>query len=141
MTVTTDDRSETEKEINLNTNGTQQVPIAIDGLIVMKVSKDETNMTTTTVFQDVNNPLVTYHGVWGLHLSPRNDGGTAKYSDEVGSSVELSFRGSQIFVYGTKGPDRGMANIYIDDKLVRQALSITTVLFTNIDRRCSSRLC
>jgi subtilisin family serine protease len=152
MIVTTDDRSETEKEINLNTNGTQQdysyqvpvydtgelpngkhyirvvnisplegkdyLPITIDGLIVTKVSKDETNMTTTTVFQDVNNSLVTYHGIWGLHMSPRNDGRTAKYSDEAESSVELSFRGSQIFVYGTKGPDRGKANIYIDDKLV-----------------------
>lgn len=92
-----------------------QLPIVIDSLIVTKATKDEANQTTTTLYEDTN-AHVTFKGLWQMNFSPRNSGRSAMYSNQTSSTVELAFRGSQLYVVGTKGPDRGKVDIYIDGK-------------------------
>ncbi|MFC4811003.1 S8 family serine peptidase [Paenibacillus sp. GCM10023250] len=92
-------------------------PIVVDALVVTKATKDETANSTTTSIEDMN-AAVKFSGLWQMHLSPRDSGNSAKNSNQKGSTVEVKFRGNQIIVMGTKGPDRGKADVYLDGKLV-----------------------
>ncbi|NBD22990.1 S8 family serine peptidase [Paenibacillus glycinis] len=89
----------------------------VDALIVTKATKEEAANTNTTSIEDTNF-AVKFNGAWSLNLSPRNSGKSAKYSNQKGNSAEVTVRGAQIIVMGTKGPDRGKADIYVDGKLV-----------------------
>ncbi|MBO7747496.1 S8 family serine peptidase [Paenibacillus sp. MWE-103] len=93
-----------------------QLPIVVDALVVTKATKEEAADSTTTSIEDTN-AAVKFAGLWQTNLSPRNSGKSAKYSNQTGSTVEAAFRGGHIIVMGTKGPDRGKADIYIDGKL------------------------
>ncbi|NBD22944.1 S8 family serine peptidase [Paenibacillus glycinis] len=93
-----------------------QQPLQIDALVVTKATKDETENTTTVNIEDTN-PNVKMTGIWQTNLSPQNSGKSSRYSNQTNSTVETSFRGSHIIVMGTKGPNRGKAEIYIDGKL------------------------
>ena len=98
-------------------NSPDQNPIVVDALIVTKATKEEAANSNATSIEDTNF-AVNFNGVWSLNLSPRNSGKSARYSNQKGSSAEVMVRGAQIIVMGTKGQDRGKADIYVDGKLV-----------------------
>ena len=81
----------------------------VDAIVVTKPAGGE----SLKVYQDMN-PFVKYTGVWALHLSNKNNGGSAKYSEAPDSSVKLAFIGSKVTVLSQTGPNRGAVDIYID---------------------------
>ncbi|MCM3629077.1 S8 family serine peptidase [Paenibacillus glycanilyticus] len=147
IAVTVDDRPESEVIINLNAvkdayqaavfdtgklpNGKHSIriinvtevvsigkkPVIVDTLIVTKATKEEAVNTSTTSIEDTN-ASVKFEGLWQTNLSPRNSGNSARYSNQTNSSVEVKLRGTKIIIIGTKGPDRGKADIYVDGELV-----------------------
>ncbi|MCM3629075.1 S8 family serine peptidase [Paenibacillus glycanilyticus] len=80
----------------------------VDAVVVEKPAGEN-----LSVYQDMN-PFVKYAGVWTLHLSSKNSGGSAKYTDGIGNSAKLSFQGTKVTLLSQTGANRGMIDIYID---------------------------
>ncbi|TWD92415.1 pre-peptidase [Neobacillus bataviensis] len=66
-----------------------------------------------------NTSSATYKGTWSTNSSANHSGGTAKYSSATGNYLEYTFTGRGITLLSYTGPDKGMADIYIDGKLMR----------------------
>jgi len=62
---------------------------------------------------------VKYVGAWSTHTDARNTAGAAKFRETANGSAELLFTGTSIQLVGFKAPNRGLADIYIDDQLVQ----------------------
>ncbi|NBD22992.1 S8 family serine peptidase [Paenibacillus glycinis] len=84
----------------------------VDAVVYLKPAGE-----SLKVYQDMS-PFVKYTGVWTLHLSAKNSGGSAKYSDAAGNSAKLAFQGTKVALLSQTGPNRGMVDIYIDGQLV-----------------------
>ncbi|RED52827.1 S8 family serine peptidase [Cohnella lupini] len=65
-----------------------------------------------------SDPAALAIGPWQTSLSQKNYGGKAKYTSIKGSYILLPFEGTQVKLIATTGPNRGKANVYIDDELV-----------------------
>ena len=61
---------------------------------------------------------VTYTGTWHDDASSSFSEGTARYTNEVGATVEFSFAGTAIRWYGQEDTNFGTADVYIDDTYV-----------------------
>ncbi|MNI34309.1 hypothetical protein D3C73_882980 [compost metagenome] len=60
----------------------------------------------------------TFSGAWKTNFSLKHYGGIAKYADSPDAYVQFKFEGTQVKLLAYTGPNRGLADIYIDDKLV-----------------------
>ena len=60
---------------------------------------------------------VTYTGTWHDDASSSFSEGTARYTNEVGATVEFSFAGTAIRWYGQEDTNFGTADVYIDDTM------------------------
>ena len=65
-----------------------------------------------------NNSLIKYNGNWIVDSNSHNSGSTAKYSNIKGAYFSFSFNGTGFEWYGMANKYKGIANIYIDDKLI-----------------------
>jgi hypothetical protein len=66
-------------------------------------------------YQDASGKIA-YKGTWKATKSAPNFGGTVKYTLKKGGTATFAFTGSQVAWVTLKGPDRGQAQILIDDK-------------------------
>ena len=71
-----------------------------------------------TVF-DESSLDVQFSGGWGAAEFAGYTDGRVRYAIEANATVSFTFHGRSISWIGPKGPTRGQARIYIDDKLVR----------------------
>ena len=62
---------------------------------------------------------VQFSGGWGAAEFAGYTDGRVRYAIEANATVSFTFHGRSISWIGPKGPTRGQARIYIDDKLVR----------------------
>lgn len=91
-----------------------------------------------TKYEDTNSNII-YDGEWGNYSLPYFSGGTSKYASGTGSSATFEFYGTGIKLYGLKSAGKGLANIYIDNVLVKQvdcyaeSEQWSEVLFSKID--------
>ncbi|HHW00211.1 MAG TPA: hypothetical protein GXX36_11720 [Clostridiaceae bacterium] len=66
---------------------------------------------------DGQNKAVTYSGAWNDYFDSNLNTwymGTDKWTSSPGAYFECSFRGTNIYYYGSKASDNGKADIYID---------------------------
>ncbi len=89
-------------------------------------------------FQE-DSSLLTYNGTWtkSAHVYSANnqdtnypDGDQYKYSTTAGNYVELSFKGTDVLWYATKGSGYGTANVYIDGVLDTSGISLANASTT-----------
>jgi len=67
--------------------------------------------------QDVD-PDISYTGAWtGGDISKPWSGGSATFSATSGAQATLTFRGTEIGWIGARGPDTGIARVFIDGSL------------------------
>ena len=66
---------------------------------------------------DITNNSFTFSNGWTDETGPNFIGGTNKWAN-AGASFTLEFEGSKVYLLGTKDPNHGTADIYIDDELV-----------------------
>jgi beta-fructofuranosidase len=66
---------------------------------------------------------VTYTGTWNTVTDDTTFfDSTCHYSTATASSLEATFTGTSVAWYGLKNTDLGKADVYIDDKLVGEAI-------------------
>ena len=65
------------------------------------------------VFED-NDPTLLYAGTWTSVADSRASGGALRRSDTTDASVELTFPGPNVRWITAKGPDRGLARVFVD---------------------------
>lgn len=69
------------------------------------------------VIDITNTDSFTFTGSWTDEAGPNFIGGTNKWAN-AGASFTLKFEGTKVYLLGTKDPNHGTADVYIDDKLV-----------------------
>jgi hypothetical protein len=63
-------------------------------------------------------PAVRYAGDgWTVEQGPHYYKGQGKAASQAGQSVEMSFRGGEIYWRAAAGPDAGKADVFVDGKL------------------------
>ncbi|MBP1995330.1 hypothetical protein [Paenibacillus eucommiae] len=89
---------------------------------------------------DDRDSLLTYSGTWSNVADPNAFNGTEKHSTTPGSYVEYSFFGPFVKWVGAKGPDYGMADVYVDGVLVQAGIDLYAAekqyqqeLYNNLD--------
>ena|GEM_PF-2903506 len=89
---------------------------------------------------DDRDSLLTYSGTWSNIADANAFNDTEKHSSTSGSYVEYSFFGPFVKWVGSKGPDFGKADIYVDDILVKSGIDLYAAnkqyqqeLYNNID--------
>ena len=76
------------------------------------IIEGESFLTTETI--EENDSRITQTGFWATHEDDNNSSGSALYSGVAGSTLQLSFVGTAIEIYGMANPWRGIAKITID---------------------------
>lgn len=83
---------------------------------------------------------VTYSGAWStVNADSTFFDGTCHYSTATASSIEATFTGTRIAWYGLKNTDLGLADVYIDDRLIGDPIDcyaperVTSWLFSASD--------
>lgn len=66
-----------------------------------------------------NDKKVTYSGNWNHSTQAGNSGNNFSYSSQAGAYAQLTFKGTGIQVLGKTHTARGLADVYIDGKLVK----------------------
>jgi hypothetical protein len=66
-------------------------------------------------FQE-DDPLLQYTGAWTTVVEPRASGGAVRRASARGASVEFTFPGAGVGWVTTRGPDRGIAHVFVDDQ-------------------------
>ena len=66
---------------------------------------------------DISNQAFQFESGWTGETGPQFVGGTNKWAG-TGSEFTVNFNGSKIYLVGTRDPNHGKADIYIDGKLV-----------------------
>jgi hypothetical protein len=66
-------------------------------------------------FED-NDPALLYSGAWTAVSEARASAGSLRRSNAAGAFVQLTFPGPNIRWVTTRGPDRGIARVFIDDQ-------------------------
>lgn len=61
---------------------------------------------------------ITYAGTWKSQSVASAYGGTLRYASSAGSTAELAFTGRDVAWVAPKGPTRGKAEVYLDDRKV-----------------------
>lgn len=89
--------------------------IDVDRFAYIKAD-DETSFTKV---DSMSNQLA-YGGTWNEDYNSSFDEGTAKYTEEVGAYVELTFEGTEIVWCGQRDTNFGTARVYIDNELVEE---------------------
>ncbi|MFD2115593.1 InlB B-repeat-containing protein [Paenibacillus yanchengensis] len=83
-------------------------------------------ITYNTEFIDDRDSRIVYSSGWGESngsaVFKDSLNGTEKFSNEAGKSVELTFSGTSISLYGAKSNNTGKFNVYIDGKLVDEKI-------------------
>ncbi|KAI7261575.1 hypothetical protein KC345_g9712 [Hortaea werneckii] len=74
-------------------------------------------LTVAHLIQDTD-ATTTYKGAWQTSFSLKDFGGIAKYADGPEAYAQFKFEGSQVQLLAGTSPNRGYADIYIDEKLV-----------------------
>ena len=74
-------------------------------------------LTVSHLIQE-DDAATTYSGAWKTNYSLKHFGGIAKYADAPGAYVQFKFEGTQVQVLAYTGPNRGLADISIDENLV-----------------------
>ena len=69
---------------------------------------------------DSASPLVHYKGLWADTYSSCFVGGSQRRTRAKGATVSLTFTGTGIEWFGSTGPRHGIADMYIDGKLVQR---------------------
>lgn len=69
-------------------------------------------MTNTTV--EDNSDRLVYTGLWESNSSPSFSGGTTSYTNATGASVQLTFNGTAIYVFGDANNDHYAFNVTLD---------------------------
>ena len=69
------------------------------------------------VIDITNTDSFTFTGSWTDEAGPNFIGGTNKWAN-AGASFTLKFEGTKVYLLGTKDPNHGTADVYIDDELV-----------------------
>ena len=69
------------------------------------------------VIDITNTDSFTFTGSWTDETGPNFIGGTNKWAN-AGASFTLKFEGTKVYLLGTKDPNHGTADVYIDDELV-----------------------
>jgi hypothetical protein len=64
---------------------------------------------------DCSNPETAYSGGWAAEDNDSYYGKTAMETATMGSSLQFSFKGADIYWRAVKGPDGGKADVYLDD--------------------------
>lgn len=62
-------------------------------------------------------PEIAYAGKWTLDFHPEHGARQAHRTTRTGDTATLAFVGTQIVWLGTRGPDHGRADVYIDSQL------------------------
>jgi hypothetical protein len=63
-----------------------------------------------------NDTLLLYSGAWNTVNDSRASGGTLRRANQTDAAVQLTFPGPNVRWITTKGPDRGIARIFVDDQ-------------------------
>ncbi len=66
----------------------------------------------TRIQQD--DPAAVYNGAWQTASSSTYSGGSAAHSDTVNSTVQFSFTGTAVQWIGSRGPNTGEADVFLD---------------------------
>ncbi|NOU82897.1 S8 family serine peptidase [Paenibacillus sp. LMG 31459] len=74
-------------------------------------------LTVAHLIQE-DNATTSYSGAWKTNFSLKHFGGIAKYADGPEAYAQFKFEGTQVQVLAYTGPNRGIADILIDDKPV-----------------------
>lgn len=86
--------------------------------------KDAVRMEISQSVADDQDPAITYTGTWSSYNDAGDFGGSEKYSNTVGASAEYKFTGTGISFIGPKNNNLGTVDIYLDDVLVEENLSL-----------------
>lgn len=73
-----------------------------------------------------DDPRVTVSGHWELERSPSHSGGAALRSDEPGATLQITFTGPSIRIYGRRGPEGGILRL-------RWTFPSTLPLYASVD--------
>ena len=73
--------------------------------------------TFPVVLRQNESPTLRYAGTWRLSAATAFSGGSARYSTAAGASVRYSMSGRSIALILTRGPNRGVARVYVDGVL------------------------
>ena len=63
-----------------------------------------------------NDPLLIYAGTWTTVTEARASGGALRRSAQEGATVQLTFPGPNVRWITTRGPDRGIARVFVNDE-------------------------
>jgi hypothetical protein len=77
-----------------------------------------TTTTTTTAVYQQNSNAVTYTGTWYPNSGAFNSGGSAAMAMDAGSQAKFAFTGTAVKWIGFSDPWSGIAQVYLDGKLV-----------------------
>lgn len=66
-----------------------------------------------------NSSALNRSGSWNVWSNSNHLSGSASYSNRIGDSIGLTFKGSKIKIYGYKNNDKGSADLYINGKFVQ----------------------
>lgn len=64
---------------------------------------------------DNDSSAIQFAGTWGIDAGENDDQGNVRINDAAGSSATFTFNGTSIRWGGRKGPNYGMAELYLDD--------------------------
>lgn len=68
---------------------------------------------------DAMDSSLVYTGTWHDDSNAAFDGGTARYTNQAGAAVELTFEGTTVRWYGQMDTNFGSAKVYLDGALVK----------------------
>ena len=85
-----------------------------DGVFRSKNGGENWNFVSTVVRYEESYQSLLFDGEWKLFDNDELSGHFQAYTNNVGSSVTLPFWGSTVTWIGTRGPDQGIAAVYLD---------------------------
>jgi hypothetical protein len=65
-------------------------------------------------------PDITYTAGWALGNAPSRTGGTSTVSSALGAQATLTFSGTAVSWIGYRGPDTGIAHVFLDGSFARE---------------------
>ncbi|KAK9893956.1 hypothetical protein P389DRAFT_111002 [Cystobasidium minutum MCA 4210] len=103
----------TLRNLGNNGNETQGSRLLLDyATVTVPLAPEGATLTNTTVENDSSR--LVYTGLWESNTSPFFSGGSTSYTNGTSASVQLTFNGSAIYVFGDANNDHYAFNVTLD---------------------------